>query len=131
MNLPLGYFNQLGSGRIRRIIDGAASSTKTYLAHQLPDLVGAFTTPIVVLVLLFVLDWKIGLISLVPTILTIITIFIMFGQSRADMMKKYQTNLENMNNEATEYIRGIPVVKAFGQSIFSFKKFHKSIMDYK
>ena len=131
MNLPLGYFNASGSGRTRRIIDGAASATETYLAHQLPDLVGAFTTPIVVLVLLFVFDWKIGLISLVPTILTIITIFAMFGKSRLDMMKKYQTKLENMNNEAIEYIRGIPVVKAFGQSIFSFKKFHKSIIDYK
>lgn len=131
MNLPLGYFNESGSGRIKRIIDGAASSTEDYLAHKLPDIVGVFVTPIVVLILLFVFDWKLGLISIISTVLTIATMFAMFGKYQSDMLKEYQTKLEDMNNEAIEYVRGIPVVKAFGQSIFSFKKFHKSIIDYK
>lgn len=131
MKLPLGYFNETGSGKIRRVINESAAATETFLAHQLPDLVGAFVTPVGVLILLFVFDWRLGLISLIPTVLGFLSMNLMTGKDLAGRLKEYQTALENMNNEAVEYIRGVPVVKTFNQSIFSFEKFHKAIMDYK
>ncbi len=131
MKLPLGYFNETGSGKLRRVINESATATETFLAHQLPDLVGAFTTPVGVVILLFVFDWRLGLISLIPTTLGFASMMLMTGKGQADRLKEYQTALENMNNEAVEYIRGIPVVKTFNQSIFSFEKFHETIKAYK
>ncbi len=130
MKLPLGYFNKSGSGKIRRIINDSATSTETFLAHQLPDLVGAFVTPVFVLIILFAFDWRLGLISLLPIALGFGLLSAMMGKSFGNMAQ-YQNALEDMNNEATEYVRGIPVVKTFNQSIFSFERFHKTILNYK
>lgn len=131
MSLPLGYFNETGSGKLRRIINDSASATETFLAHQLPDLVGALLTPIGVVGLLFIFDWRLGLISMIPTILGFLSMNLMTGKGKAEKLKQYQNSLERMNNEAVEYIRGIPVVKTFNQSIFSFEKFHQTILSYK
>lgn len=129
--LPVGYFKRQGSGRLRRIIDDGAGQTETYLAHQLPDLSGALVTPVAVLVLLLVFDWRFGLISLLPMAIGVLFLGRMMGPMMKDAMAKYQTALEDMNNEAVEYVRGIPVVKTFQQSIFSFKNFHDSILRYR
>lgn len=129
--LPVGYFKQEGSGKLRRIIDDGAGQTETYLAHQLPDLAGAVVTPVAVLVLLLVFDWRFGLISLVPMGVGVFFLSRMMGTGMAECMRQYQNALEDMNNEAVEYVRGIPVVKTFQQSIFSFKSFHDSILQYR
>lgn len=129
--LPMSYFKQTGSGKIRRVIDEGAGQTESYLAHQLPDLAGAVVTPVAVLVLLLVFDWRFGLISLIPMAVGAGFLSRMVGPGMSDRMKQYQNALEDMDNEAVEYIRGIPVVKTFQQSVFSFKNFHDSIMRYK
>ncbi len=131
MTLPLGFFSETGSGKLRRIINDSAGATETYLAHQLPDLVGAYTTPIAVLIVLFVFDWRLGLISLAPIVLATISMMSGMGKDQPERIKQYQTALENMNNEATEYVRGAPVVKTFNQSVFSFERFHGVINTYK
>ncbi len=129
--LPVGYIKSLGSGKIRRIIDDGAGQTETYLAHQLPDLAGAIVTPAAVLFLLFYFDWRFGLVSLLPVAIGLCFLTRMMGPASAESMKQYQNALEDMNNEAVEYVRGIPVVKTFQQSIFSFKNFHESILRYR
>lgn len=128
--LPVGFMNSLGSGRVRRIVNESSGTTETYLAHQLPDMVGAFATPVGMIVLLFVFDWRLGLLSLIPTVLGFIIMSKMTGKDMARKMKEYQSALENMNNEAVEYVRGVPVVKTFGQTVFSFKRFKGSIDSY-
>lgn len=129
--LPIGYFKTKGSGKIRRVIDDGAGQTETFLAHQLPDLAGALVTPVAVLVLLFSFDWRFGLISLIPMAIGVLFLGKMMGPGMKDCMTQYQAALGDMNNEAVEYVRGIPVVKTFQQSVFSFKSFHDSIMRYK
>ena len=129
--LPIGYFKKTGSGKIRRIIDDGAGQTETYLAHQLPDMAGALVTPVAVLLLLLVFDWRFGLISLLPMAVGTAFLGRMVGPDMEKSMKEYQNALEDMNNEAVEYVRGIPVVKTFQQSIFSFKNFHDSILRYR
>ncbi len=131
MTLPLGFFDNMGSGKLRRIINDSAGATETYLAHQLPDLVGAYTTPVAVLVVLFVFDWRLGLISLAPLVFAAVAMMSGMGKDQPERIKQYQSALENMNNEATEYIRGIPVVKTFNQSVFSFERFYSVINTYK
>lgn len=131
LKLPLGYFSKNGSGKLRRIINESAGQTEGFLAHQLPDLVGAIVTPIIMLILILAFDWRLGLISLIPIVIAVIFAFGMMGESMSHSLKEYQNALENMNNEAVEYVRGIPVVKTFGQSVFSFKNFHNAIMTYK
>ena len=128
--LPVGFMSSLGSGRVRRIVNESSGATETYLAHQLPDMAGAFATPVGMLVLLFVFDWRLGLLSLIPTLLGFIIMAKMTGKSMAEKMKEYQNSLERMNNEAVEYVRGVPVVKTFGQTVFSFKRFKGSIDEY-
>lgn len=128
--LPVGFMNSLGSGRVRRIVNESSGATETYLAHQLPDMVGAFATPVGMIVLLFVFDWRLGLLSLIPTALGFIIMSKMTGKDMARKMKEYQSALENLNNEAVEYVRGVPVVKTFGQTVFSFKRFKGSIDSY-
>ena len=129
--LPVGYFKQTGSGKLRRIIDDGAGQTETYLAHQLPDLAGAFVTPVATLAVLLIFDWRFGLVSLLPVVIGVIFLFQMMGPGMETMMARYQDALEDMNNEAVEYVRGIPVVKTFQQSVFSFKNFHDSILRYR
>ncbi len=131
MSLPLGFFSNTGSGKLRRIINDSAAATETYLAHQLPDMVGAYTTPIAVLAVLFVFDWRLGLISLAPVVLAAISMMSGMGKDQPERIKQYQSALENMNNEATEYVRGVPVVKTFNQSVFSFERFYNVINRYK
>ena len=128
--LPLGFADSFGSGKLRKIINDSTGATETYLAHQLPDKYAALATPAGLLVLLFAFDWRLGLLSLVPVILAFLIMSAMTGKRMAEKMKQYNNALENMSNEAVEYVRGIPVVKTFGQSVFSFKKFKSTIDEY-
>lgn len=130
VRLPLGYFNQNSSGRLRRIIDESAGQTEAFLAHMLPDLAGAIVTPFAMLVILLIFDWRLGLVSLVPMIIGFIILSRMMGTSMNTSMQQYQNALEDMNSEAVEYVRGIPVVKTFQQSVYSFKNFHAAIKRY-
>ena len=131
VTLPLGAAEQFGSGRLRKIVNESSAATETYLAHQLPDRAGAIATPIGLLVLLLVFDWRLGLLSLAPVALGFLIMMAMTGPRMQQKMKEYQDALDDMSNEAVEYVRGIPVVKTFGQTIFSFKKFKDSIDRYK
>ena len=131
IRLPLGYLSSQGSGKLRRVIDESSGQTETFLAHQIPDLTGAYVTPVAMIVLLFAFDWRLGLISLVPIFIGFAFMSKMAGPTTREKVYEYQNALENMNNEAVEYVRGIPVVKTFQQSIFSFKNFHDAILRYK
>ena len=128
--LPIGFADEMGSGKVRRIVMEATSSAETLLAHNLPDMAQAIVTPIAMVVLLFIYDWRFGLACLVSIILAFAMMFQMAGPAMAEDMRQYQNALENMSNEAVEYVRGIPVVKTFGQTVFSFHRFKKSIDDY-
>ena len=128
--LPIGVIEKVGSGKLRKTIDEAPAATETYLAHQLPDKAGSIATPAVMLVFLFIFDWRLGLISLIPVVLSFFIMMSMTGKEMQRKMKEYQNALDDMSNEAVEYIRGIPVVKTFGQTVFSFKKFKTSIDRY-
>lgn len=128
--LPLGFTETFGSGRLRKIIHESTGAAETFLAHQLPDKYNAMATPIGLLVLLLVFDWRLGLLSLVPVALGFVIMSAMTGRRMADKMRQYGNALESMSNEAVEYVRGIPVVKTFGQSVFSFKKFKATIDEY-
>ncbi|MDR2038856.1 MAG: ABC transporter ATP-binding protein/permease [Bacteroidales bacterium] len=130
VRMPLGFFDKNTSGRIRKIIDDNAGVTHSFLAHQLPDLAATILIPLVAAVLIFVYDWRLGLACLIPVIASILIMSITMGAKEQKFMKSYMTSLEEMNTEAVEYVRGIPVVKVFQQTIFSFKNFHKSIMNY-
>lgn len=130
MTLPLGSLEAFGSGRLRRIITETSGSVETYLAHQLPDQAKAYGTIIALLVLLFAIDWRFGLLSLLPIVLGFLSMASMAGKSMQTKMAEFQTALGDMSNEAVEYIRGIPVVKTFGQTVFSFKRFKGSIDRY-
>lgn len=131
VKLPIGEIEKLGSGKLRKTVNDCSASTETYLAHQLPDSVGSIITPLGLLCFLFAFDWKFGLISLIPIVLAfVIMMAFMTGKTLQQKMAEYQNALDDMSNEAVEYIRGIPVVKAFGQSVFSFRKFKKSIDSY-
>ena len=131
VKLPLGLAERIGSGKLRKIVNESSAETETYLAHQLPDRAGAIATPCGLLVLLFVFDWRLGLLSLAPVLLGFLIMMTMTGSRMQQKMKEYQNALDDMSNEAVEYVRGIPVVKTFGQTIFSFKKFKGSIDRYK
>ena len=128
--LPIGFVDSFGSGKLRKIINDSTGATETYLAHQLPDKYVAIATPIGLLALLFIFDWSLGLLSLVPVVLAFLIASTMTGKRMAEKMKQYNNALENMSNEAVEYVRGIPVVKTFGQSVYSFKKFKGTIDEY-
>jgi len=130
VTLPLGYFNSNASGRLRKIIDDNAGLTENFLAHQLPDLTGAVVMPVAVLVLIFVFDWRLGICCLVPLVISVFFMKQMMGGDNSGFMEGYMTALENMNKEAVEYIRGIPVVKVFQQTVYSFKNFHAAIGQY-
>lgn len=130
LKLPLGYFSNHTSGGLRKIIDYSNAKTEVFLAHQLFDLTGAIVTPIVFLILLFSFDWLLGLICLIPIILCFVFMYPMFSKESRNSMEKYEKYLEEMNGEAVEYVRGIPVTKAFQQSIYSFKNFINAIKNY-
>lgn len=128
--LPLGVIEQFGSGKLRRIISETAGTTETYLAHQLPDKAKAMATIVGLLALLLIFDWRLGLLSLVPVVLAFLVMTRMTGAKMQEKMTQYQNALADMSNEAVEYVRGIPVVKTFGQTVFSFKKFKETIDNY-
>lgn len=131
MKLPLGYVEAEGTGKIRKIVIDSSAATETYLAHNLPDKAVSYATPVGLLVMMLVFDWRLGLISLIPAILAFVLMgTLMMGPKMAEDMKQYQNSLETMSSEAVEYVRGIPVVKTFGQTVFSFKRFKSAIDDY-
>ena len=131
VTLPLGFAERFGSGRLRKIVNESSAATETYLAHQLPDRANALATPCGLLVLLLVFDWRLGLLSIVPVLLGFLVMMAMTGTDMQRKMKEYQNALDEMSNEAVEYVRGIPVVKTFGQTIFSFRKFKDAIDRYR
>jgi len=131
MKLPLGYVEAEGTGKIRKIVMDSSASTETYLAHNFPDKAVSIATPVGLLVMMFIFDWRLGLISLIPAFIAFVLMgTLMMGPKMAEDMKQYQNALEKMSSEAVEYVRGIPVVKTFGQTIFSFKRFKLAIDEY-
>lgn len=130
MTLPMGFMDSDGSGKFRKIVNESSEATETYLAHQLPDQASAIATPVGLLVLLLMFDWRLGLLSLIPVAAAFLIMGSMTGQRMKDKMTEYQNALEEMSSEAVEYVRGIPVVKTFGQTVFSFKRFQYSIEKY-
>lgn len=128
--LPLGFMDGIGSGKMRKIINESSAATESFLAHQLPDTFGALATPLGLLFLLLYFDWRLGVLSLIPIVISFVIMGLMAGPSMKGRMEEYQNSLEQMSNEAVEYVRGIPVVKTFGQSVFSFKRFKASIENY-
>lgn len=130
VRLPIGVFDKEGSGKIRRIIIESTAATETYIAHTLADKTVATFTPIGILVLFLVFDWKMGLICLIPAIIGFAFLATMMGKGMQEKMAEYQKSLDQMSNEAVEYVRGIPVVKTFGQTVNSFSRFKSSIDSY-
>lgn len=131
ISMPLGFFDKHSSGKIRKIVNEGAATTHTFLAHQLPDMAGSIVSPIILVGLIFIVDWRMGLASFIPILLGFRTMKYMMSDKGRGFQKQYLDSLEEMSSESVEYIRGIPVVKTFGQSIFSFKRFHNSIIKYK
>ena len=127
LTLPLGVFDEDGTGKIRRIVNDSTAATETYIAHNLPDKAVAAATPVGLLILLAVFDWKLGLICVIPALIGFGFMMSMMGKGMQEKMAEYQNALENMSSEATEYVRGVPVVKVFGQSVHSFRRFKDMI----
>ena len=128
--LPIGVTEKYGSGKLRRIVNSSSAATENYLAHRLPDKAGAIATPVGLLFLLLAFDWLLGILSLVPVVLGFLIMMKMTGKDMEERMEQYQNALSDMSNEAVEYVRGVPVVKTFGQTIFSFKRFKAAIDNY-
>lgn len=132
---PLGYFSSTSSGHIRRVIDGCTAQTEDVIAHKLPDFVGSMATPVAFLVVMFLFDWVMGLVCLIPILVSFFAMWWMMGRETATggrrFMEMYQGALIRMSTAATEYVRGIPVVKIFQQTVHSFKAFHEAIIDYR
>ena len=130
MHTGLGYFDTHASGALRRVVDGCAAETEGMLAHKLPDTAGSVAMIVGMLVLFFVFDWRLGLACLVPVVLSLICMFYMMGGRGMEFMAKYMESLVKMNKTGTEYVRGIPVVKVFQQTVHSFKAFHDAIEEF-
>ena len=130
LELPLGFFTGNQSGRLRKIIDDNAALTEDLLAHKLADLTAAVVTPIAAVILLFSFDWRMGLLCLLTMILAFVCMASMMGGKNAGFFHRYQREIEKMSAEAVEYVRGIPVVKVFQQTVYSFKAFYEAIQSY-
>ena len=130
VTLPMGFMDGIGSGKVRKTVYESSAATETYLAHQLPDKANALATPVGLIVLLLVFDWRLGLLSLLPVVAAFIIMSVMTGKRMAKKMEEYNNALGQMSNEAVEYVRGISVVKTFGQSVFSFRRFKEAIDNY-
>ena len=130
MSLPLGVFDEDGTGKIRRTVNDSTAATETFIAHNLPDKSVAAATPIGLAALMLIFDWRIGLICVVPAIIGFSFLMSMMGKGMQEKMAEYQNALDTMSSEATEYVRGIPVVKVFGQSVHSFTRFKNAIDGY-
>lgn len=131
LNMPIGFFEKNSSGKIRKIVTEGASTTHGFLAHQLPDLAGSIVTPLVLVILFFVIDWRMGIATLLPVVLGFVSMSFMMSKKGQAFQKQYFDALEEMSSEAVEYVRGIPVVKTFCQSMRTFNRFHSSITRYK
>ena len=133
--VPLGYFDANASGRLRRIIDGCAGQTEDVIAHKMPDFIASMTAPVAYLVAMFLFDWVMGLVCLIPVAVSLFAMWWMLGRDVPEggryFMKRYQEALNRMSTAATEYVRGIPVVKVFQQTVHSFRAFHAAIVDYR
>ncbi|MBQ5763627.1 MAG: ABC transporter ATP-binding protein, partial [Ruminococcus sp.] len=130
MKTPLGFFDNNASGLLRNRLDGAASETETLLAHNLADIVGTVAMFIAMLVLMFVFDWRMGAACLLAAVISVLSMFTMMGGKNAKLMQEYQAAQDTMSKAGTEYVRGIPVVKVFQQTVYSFKAFKQAIEDY-
>jgi ATP-binding cassette subfamily B protein len=130
MKTPLGFFDSNASGLLRNRLDGAASETETLLAHNLADIVGSITMVLTMIVLMFVFDWRMGAACLLAAVLSGAMMFTMMGGKNAKLMMEYQTAQDGMSKAGTEYVRGIPVVKVFQQTVYSFRAFKRAIEDY-
>ena len=130
VTLPMGFMDGIGSGKVRKIVYESSAATETYLAHQLPDKANALATPVGLIVLLLVFDWRLGILSLLPVAAAFIIMSVMTGKRMAEKMEEYNNALGQMAGEAVEYVRGISVVKTFGQSVFSFRRFKEAIDNY-
>ncbi|PIE05061.1 MAG: ABC transporter ATP-binding protein [Spirochaetales bacterium] len=131
MSMPLGFFSSTDSGKIRKIVNDSAATTHGFLAHQLPDLAGSILTPLVLFIMILAVNWKMGLVALIPALLGGAGFATMMTKEGKRFMQRYFDALEEMSNEAVEYVRGVPVVKTFGQTVFSFTRFYQSIIKYK
>ena len=131
ISMPLGFFDQYASGKLRKIVNDGAGTTHSFIAHQLPDMAGSVISPIILIGMILWVDWRMGLVSLIPIALGFVTMTFMMSTQGKAFQQRYFDSLEEMSAESVEYIRGIPVVKTFGQSIFSFKRFYNSIIKYK
>jgi len=131
LKMPIGFFELNSSGKVRKIVNDGASTTHSFLAHQLPDMAGSIVTPIIMLILFFVVDWRMGIATLIPILLGFAAMSSMMSKKGQEFQKQYFDALEEMSGEAVEYVRGIPVVKTFCQSMYSFNRFHSSIIKYK
>ena len=130
LQLPLGFFAGNQSGRLRKLIDDNAGLTEDLLAHKLPDLAATAVTPVAAIVMLFLFDWRMGLLCLLTMLLALLSMCLMMGGKNAGFFHRYQREIERMSGEAVEYVRGIPVVKMFQQTVYSFKAFYAAIQDY-
>ena len=131
MKLPLGYVEVEGTGKIRKVVNDSSAATETFLAHNLPDKYVSYATPVGLITMMMVFDWRLGLISLIPAVIAFLLMgTLMMGPKMAEDMKQYQNALETMSSQAVEYVRGVPVVKTFGQTVFSFKRFKNAIDEY-
>lgn len=130
VKLPIGTIEKFGSGKIRKIVNDSSAATETYLAHQLPDKAGAIATPVALIMMLLWFDWRLGLLSLLPVALGFLIMMRMTGKRMQERMEQYQDALADMSNQAVEYVRGIPVVKTFGQTIHTFRLFKEAIGRY-
>ena len=130
MKTPLGFFDSNASGLLRNRLDGAASETETLLAHNLADIVGSITMLLAMIVLMFVFDWRMGAACLLAAVISLLAMFSMMGGKNAKLMMEYQAAQDVMSKAGTEYVRGIPVVKIFQQTVYSFRAFKEAIEDY-
>ena len=131
MCVPLGFFDTQNTGRMRKIIDEDSSQTHTFVAHILPDVAGSVVAPIGIIVLLLAVDWQLGIAAMVPIVCAFGIMGYMMNPKNNDFQRMYLDAQEKMSAEAVEYVRGIPVVKVFQQTVFSFKRFHDSIINYR
>ncbi|MBO6241149.1 MAG: ABC transporter ATP-binding protein [Butyrivibrio sp.] len=130
MRIPLGYIESQGSGKILKIISKSSTATETYIAHNLPDKAVSYATPVGLIAMMLFFDWRIGLVCLIPALLAFLSMGSMMGKAMKQAMAEYQDSLETMSAEAVEYVRGIPVLKTFGQTVYSFKRFKTAIDKY-
>ena len=131
MRVPLGFFDTQNTGRMRKIIDEDSGQTHTFVAHILPDVAGSIVAPLGVIILMLVVDWQLGLASMIPIVCAFGIMGYMMNPKNNHFQRLYLDAQEKMSSEAVEYVRGIPVVKVFQQTVFSFKRFHDSIINYR